>query len=60
MPPKTATLAQLAEHPICNRKVVGSIPMGGSIRGIISIRVFFYKPCVLRGYSMNDNASNSF
>jgi hypothetical protein len=30
IPPKTATLAQLAEHPICNRKVVGSIPMGGS------------------------------
>jgi hypothetical protein len=30
IPPKAATLAQLAEHPICNRKVVGSIPMGGS------------------------------
>ena len=25
-----ATLAQLVERPICNRKVVGSIPMGGS------------------------------
>ena len=28
--PRDATLAQLVEHPICNRKVVGSIPMGGS------------------------------
>ena len=27
---REATLAQLVEHPICNRKVVGSIPMGGS------------------------------
>lgn len=25
-----ATLAQLAEHPFRNRKVVGSIPTGGS------------------------------
>jgi hypothetical protein len=28
-----ATLAQLAEHPTCNRKVGGSIPLGGSNRG---------------------------
>lgn len=25
-----AALAQLAERPICNRKVTGSIPVGGS------------------------------
>ncbi len=31
IPPERATLAQLAEHPICNRKVVDSISMGGSI-----------------------------
>ena len=29
-PSTGATLAQLVEHPTCNRKVVGSIPMGGS------------------------------
>ncbi len=29
-PRERATLAQLVEHPTCNRKVVGSIPMGGS------------------------------
>ena len=29
-PTSRATLAQLVEHPTCNRKVVGSIPMGGS------------------------------
>lgn len=27
---RRATLAQLAEHPFRNRKVVGSIPTGGS------------------------------
>ena len=27
---QAATLAQSVEHPTCNRKVVGSIPMGGS------------------------------
>ena len=33
-----ATLAQLVEHSTCNRKVVGSIPMGGSsyLRKLIS------------------------
>ncbi len=29
---KKATVAQLAEHLICNQRVGGSIPFGGSIK----------------------------
>jgi hypothetical protein len=40
---RSATLAQLVEHSIRNRKVIGSSPMGGSINLLIDTTIYGIK-----------------